>query len=90
VPQHAFAGSAPNLFLVNKMAQFGRGTFTHIADINEIRERMARLLDSIESPVLHTSCPSNWNGLATAPWILCATRILEWHRWVQQYLPAAL
>ena len=45
-------GSAPNLFLATKMAQFGRGTFTHIADVNEIRERMARLLDSIDSPVL--------------------------------------
>lgn len=45
-------GSAPNLFLATKMAQFGRGTFTHIADINEIREQMAHLFDSIESPVL--------------------------------------
>jgi len=45
-------GSAPNHFLATKMAQFGRGTFTHIADINEIREQMARLFESIESPVL--------------------------------------
>jgi len=45
-------GSAPNLFLATKMAQFGRGTFTHIADIGEISEQMARLFASIESPVL--------------------------------------
>ena len=45
-------GSAPNLFLATKMAQFGRGTFTHIADISEIQEQMMRLLESIESPVL--------------------------------------
>lgn len=45
-------GSAPNLFLATKMAQFGRGTFTHIAHIEEIRERMALLFESIESPVL--------------------------------------
>ena len=45
-------GSAPNLFLATKMAQFGRGTFTHIADISEIREQMTRLFASIESPVL--------------------------------------
>ena len=45
-------GSAPNFFLATKMAQFGRGTFTHIADINEIREQMGRLFESIESPVL--------------------------------------
>jgi Ca-activated chloride channel family protein len=45
-------GSAPNVFLATKMAQFGRGSFTHIADISEIREQMGRLLESIESPVL--------------------------------------
>ena len=45
-------GSAPNLFLATKMAQFGRGTFTHIADNSETREKMAKLFDSIESPVL--------------------------------------
>lgn len=45
-------GSAPNHFLATKMAQFGRGTFTHIAVIGEVREQMLRLFESIESPVL--------------------------------------
>ncbi|OLC93552.1 MAG: marine proteobacterial sortase target protein [Acidobacteria bacterium 13_1_40CM_4_58_4] len=45
-------GSAPNFFLATKMAQFGRGSFRHIADISEIREQMGRLLETIESPVL--------------------------------------
>jgi Ca-activated chloride channel family protein len=45
-------GSAPNLFLATKMAQFGRGTCTHIASVNEVREQMSRLFNSIESPVL--------------------------------------
>jgi len=45
-------GSSPNFFLATKMAQFGRGTFTHIADNGEIREQMGRLLSTIESPVL--------------------------------------
>jgi Ca-activated chloride channel family protein len=45
-------GSSPNFFLATKMAQFGRGTFTHIADIGEISEQMGRLLGTIESPVL--------------------------------------
>jgi Ca-activated chloride channel homolog len=58
-------GSAPNLFLATKMAQFGRGTFTHIADINEIREQMARLLDSIESPVL-TDVKLSFEGVEVA------------------------
>ncbi len=45
-------GSAPNFFLATKMAQFGRGSFTHTADISDIREQMGRLLETIESPVL--------------------------------------
>lgn len=45
-------GSAPNLFLATKMAQFGRGTFTHIADNSETRDKMSHLFDTIESPVL--------------------------------------
>ena len=45
-------GSAPNVFLASKMAQFGRGTFTHIADLSEIKEQMMRLFASIESPAL--------------------------------------
>ena len=45
-------GSAPNLFLATKMAHYGRGTFTHIADIHEIQTQMTRLFETIESPVL--------------------------------------
>lgn len=45
-------GSAPNMFLATKMAQYGRGTFTHIANVNEIGEQMGKLLATIESPVL--------------------------------------
>jgi Ca-activated chloride channel family protein len=45
-------GSAPNFFLASKMAQFGRGTFTHIADIGEVGQQMGHLLETIESPVL--------------------------------------
>jgi Ca-activated chloride channel family protein len=45
-------GSAPNLFLATKMAQFGRGTFTHIADVSEVRDQMTHLFETIDSPVL--------------------------------------
>lgn len=45
-------GSAPNHFLATKMAQFGRGSFAHIAEAAEIREQIGRLLDRIASPVL--------------------------------------
>jgi Ca-activated chloride channel homolog len=58
-------GSAPNTFLATKMAQFGRGTFTHIADITEIREQMTRLFASIESPVL-TDVKLSFEGVEVA------------------------
>ena len=58
-------GSAPNFFLATKMVQFGRGTFTHIADIGEIREQMGRLLRTIESPVL-TDVKLSFEGVEVA------------------------
>jgi len=58
-------GSSPNFFLATKMAQFGRGTFTHIADIAEIREQMGRLLGTIESPVL-TDVKLTFEGVEVA------------------------
>ena len=47
------------------MAQFGRGTFTHIDDIGEIREQMGRLLGTIESPVL-TDVKLTFEGVQVA------------------------
>jgi len=58
-------GSAPNFFLATKMAQFGRGTFTHIADIGEIQQQMDCLFESIESPVL-TDVKLTFTGVETA------------------------
>lgn len=58
-------GSAPNLFLATKMAQYGRGTFTHIADIQEIQTQMTRLFESIESPVL-TDVKLSFEGVEIA------------------------
>lgn len=54
-------GSAPNHHLATKMAEFGRGSFSHIADSAEITEQMGRLLDQIESPVL-TDLGLEWEG----------------------------
>jgi Ca-activated chloride channel family protein len=58
-------GSAPNFFLATKMAQFGRGSFTHIADISEIRQQMGRLLESLENPVL-TDVRLSFEGIEVA------------------------
>src|SRR5437660_3592762 len=65
-------GSAPNFFLATKMAQFGRGSFTHIADISEIREQMGRLLETIESPVL-TDVRLSFEGVEATD--ICPERI---------------
>jgi Ca-activated chloride channel family protein len=45
-------GSAPNSHFMTKAAQFGRGTFTYIGDVREVREKMSRLFAKIEAPVL--------------------------------------
>jgi len=58
-------GSAPNLFLATKMAQFGRGIFSHIANIREIQQQMSQLLESIESPVL-TDVNLSFDGVEVA------------------------
>jgi Ca-activated chloride channel family protein len=55
-------GSAPNHHLATKMAEFGRGSFSHIAEEGEIVDQMGRLLDQIESPVL-TDLSLEWEGV---------------------------
>jgi Ca-activated chloride channel family protein len=45
-------GSAPNGHFMARAAQFGRGTFTYIGDLNEVNEKMSRLFEKIEAPVL--------------------------------------
>jgi len=45
-------GSAPNGHFMTKAAQFGRGTFTYVGDVREVREKMTQLFEKIESPVL--------------------------------------
>jgi len=45
-------GSAPNNFLMNRMAEIGRGTYTNIGDTGEVNARMAALLDRLARPVV--------------------------------------
>lgn len=45
-------GPAPNGFLLEKVSQYGRGTFTYISDIEEVQIRMNDLFSKIEHPVL--------------------------------------
>ncbi len=45
-------GSAPNSHFMSKAAEFGRGTFTYIGNISEVKEKMTALFAKVESPVL--------------------------------------
>ena len=45
-------GSAPNSHFMTKAAEFGRGTFTYIGNISEVKEKMTALFAKVESPVL--------------------------------------
>ncbi len=45
-------GSAPNSYFMQKAARAGRGTFTYIGDINEVRQKTGELLQKLESPAL--------------------------------------
>ncbi len=44
-------GSAPNTYLMRRMAEAGRGTFTHVGMGEEAETQMQRLLDRLARPV---------------------------------------
>ena len=44
-------GSAPNTYLMRRMAEAGRGTFTHVGMGDEAEGQMQRLLDRLAKPV---------------------------------------
>lgn len=45
-------GSAPNSFFMRKAAEFGRGSFTYIGDINEVNKKMQALFGKINKPMM--------------------------------------
>jgi Ca-activated chloride channel family protein len=45
-------GSAPNSYFMSGAARMGRGTFTYIGDVNEVKEKMEALFAKIESPAV--------------------------------------
>jgi len=61
-------GSAPNSRFMTKAAQLGRGTFTYIGRIDEVRARMEELFAKLEAPVLK-SLQVHWpDGAAAESW----------------------
>lgn len=45
-------GSAPNTYFMSRAARLGRGTFTHIGDVDEVETRAAQLYEALERPVM--------------------------------------
>jgi Ca-activated chloride channel family protein len=45
-------GSAPNNFLMSRMAEVGRGSYTHIGSVDEVNARMTELLDRLTRPAV--------------------------------------
>jgi Ca-activated chloride channel homolog len=45
-------GSAPNSYFMRKAAQFGRGTYTHIGDLDDVDEKMTALFTKLERVAL--------------------------------------
>lgn len=45
-------GSAPNSWFMTKAAAAGRGTFTYIGKVEEVKDKMSALFAKLESPVL--------------------------------------
>ena len=61
-------GSAPNSHFMTKAAQLGRGTFTYIGRIDEVRARMDELFAKLESPVVK-SLQAHWpDGARAEAW----------------------
>ncbi len=49
-------GSAPNSYFMRKAAEIGRGTYTHIGQMNQVAREMNFLWDRIERPALADIC----------------------------------
>ncbi len=56
-------GSAPNSHFMRKAAQFGRGSFTYIANTAEAQHEMTALFDKLAAPQL-SNLSVNWSGTA--------------------------
>ncbi len=52
-------GSAPNSFFMRKAAQFGRGSFTYIGNVDEVQEIMSELFNKLDKPMM-SDITVNW------------------------------
>ncbi len=56
-------GSAPNSYFMKKAAEFGRGSFTYINDINRVSEKINSLFNKLDGAVAK-NISVNWPGKA--------------------------
>jgi Ca-activated chloride channel family protein len=54
-------GSAPNSYFMREAAEMGRGSFTHIGDINDVSSEISHLFAKLENPVL-THIELDWGN----------------------------
>jgi Ca-activated chloride channel family protein len=61
-------GSTPNSHLMRKTAEFGRGTFTYIGNVQEVKDKLDALFKKLERPVLtDIAFDSSWAGVEQYP-----------------------
>jgi Ca-activated chloride channel family protein len=61
-------GSAPNGYFMRKAAQFGRGSFTFIGEVDQVAEKMAALFAKLERPAM-TDLRLSWSeGAGLESW----------------------
>jgi Ca-activated chloride channel family protein len=53
-------GPAPNNYFMSKAAMFGKGTYTHIASLDQVNESMSHLFAQLAKPAL-TDVAVTWN-----------------------------
>ena len=62
-------GSTPNSYLMRKTAEFGRGTFTYVGNVSEVKDKLDTLFKKLENPVLNDIQldRTGWAGLEHYP-----------------------
>ena len=60
-------GSAPNTYFMREAAAVGRGTYTYVGAVDEVGERMSRLFEKLEFPVLTDITVSTDSNTEFAP-----------------------
>ena len=80
-------GSAPNTWFMRKAAEVGRGSYTLISDLRDVKNKMLQLFSKLERPVL-TDISISFNGMsqpelypATVPDLYAGEPVLADARW---------